>query len=211
MGAAGTRAPHVPRRATSGQRGGGRRRRVAQLTALSAGVVLFLDVATLALRLGALPLPDVGFPASRGPSPASAASASTEPAPRDDADGALDEFDGLFVAVPVHELDYLPEVMRAGVLQGDAGRDGGCLWLEHDGQAQAVKWFPGARAHFPDGEGGSERVELLDASGVVLARGGDTVYFTGALSGAAERLERCHVGGDHVWYVGDVRTDSPFD
>lgn len=181
---------------------------MTRFTALSAGVVLLLGVATLALRLGALPLPEVALPASGEPAPASA---STESGLRGEADGAPEVFGGVVVDVPVHDLNYLPEVVRTGILHGDAGRDGGCLWLEHDGEPQAVKWFPGARAHFPEGDGASERVELLGPSGAVLARGGDTVYFTGALSGAAERLERCHVGGDQVWYVDDVRTDSPFD
>lgn len=112
------------------------------------------------------------------------------------------------VALPSHQLDYLPPVLRSGVLDGDPALDGGCAWIEIDGEPQAIRW-PGYEAGFPP-EDGSAPFELVDESGRVVARGGETVWFFGARSGGAERLERCHVGADHVWYVDAVGTDGPF-
>lgn len=112
--------------------------------------------------------------------------------------------------VPTHELEYLPGGVRQGVLEGSADLDGGCVWIVTEEGQQAVRWPPGFQAAFvPAGEGAGV-IELVDASGRVAARSGETVYFTGARSGGAERLERCHVGADHVWYVGSVTAQSPF-
>lgn len=113
------------------------------------------------------------------------------------------------VALPAHELEYLPPGLRQGTLAGDPALDGGCVWVETEEGPEAVRWPAGFRAGFV--EDGAGAVELVDASGRVVARGGDTVYFTGSRSGGPERLERCHVGGDHVWYLGSVTTESPFD
>lgn len=112
------------------------------------------------------------------------------------------------VDLPHHELDYLPPVVRTGTLDAEPELDGGCAWIEVEGEPQAVRWPEGFAAGFV-GADGRENLELLDADGRVVARGGDTIWFTGALSGAPEQLERCHVGGDRVWYVGSVGAGTP--
>lgn len=101
---------------------------------------------------------------------------------------------------PTHDLAHLPEVPRQATLRGDGA--GGCPWLEMDGEPHAAVWAPGTRIHVPDAD--PDAWLLVDGDGAVLAMVDAPVWFTGARSGAAERLERCHVGADHVWYVGDV-------
>lgn len=112
------------------------------------------------------------------------------------------------VDLPGHELDYLPPGVRSGVLGGDPALDGGCAWIEMDGERHAVRW-PGFEAAFIAHGGGGETLELVDDAGGVVAAEGATIWFTGARSGAPERLDRCHVGADHVWYIGAVGTDPP--
>lgn len=110
------------------------------------------------------------------------------------------------VALPQHELDQLPQVPRVGVLAGDPDREGGCVWIEVDGEPQAVLWPAGYQAGFGSADG-AETLELVDETDRVVARGGADIWFSGARSGGAERLDRCHVGQDHVWYVGALGTD----
>lgn len=110
------------------------------------------------------------------------------------------------VDLPHHELAQLPAVPRSGVLVGDPGLEGGCAWLEMEGAPHAVLWPAGYRAAFGPAEDAGT-FELVDEAGRVVARGGAAVWFTGARSGSAERLDRCHVGADHVWYVGTVEPD----
>ncbi|MEX0658636.1 MAG: hypothetical protein WD080_05840 [Egibacteraceae bacterium] len=116
--------------------------------------------------------------------------------------------DARLVDLPQHELSQLPAVPRTGVLGGDPGLDGGCAWVEMDGAPHAVLWPAGYRAAFGLAEDAGT-FELVDEAGRVVARGGAPIWFTGARSGGAERLDRCHVGADHVWYVGAVGTDVP--
>lgn len=180
-------------------------RRLTPVVAVSIVVVLSLGLATAAGRGGLLPATEVALQQLGGP-----AGPEPDEGPPTGDDAARVSHRGTVVDVPTHDLDYLPEVIGVAVLRGDPDLDGGCLWLEMEGVPQAVRWRSGSQAHFlPSGEAGSP--ELLDAAGQVLARDGQTVYFTGARSGAAERLDRCHVGEDHVWYVGEVTTESPFD
>lgn len=112
------------------------------------------------------------------------------------------------VDLPQHELGQLPAVPRTGVLAGDPDLEGGCAWLEMDGAPHAVLWPAGYRVAFGPGEDAGT-FELVDEAGRVVASGGAPIWFTGARSGGAERLDRCHVGADHVWYVGAVGTDVP--
>lgn len=124
------------------------------------------------------------------------------------ADGDPVDPEARLVELPQHELSQLPAVPRTGVLVGDPGLDGGCAWLEMDGAPHAVLWPAGYQAAFgPEQDGGA--FDLVDGAGLVVARGGAEIWFTGARSGGAERLDRCHVGADHVWYVGAVGTDVP--
>lgn len=183
-----------------------RQRRLTRLTAASAVVVLSLGVATAAQRNGLVPATEVML---QQPFGGSAGFEQADGSANGEASAAPVHL-GELVEVPTHDLGYLPEVVLVGVLRGDPAVDGGCLWLEMDDVPQAVRWSPGFRAHF-DPSGARVLAELLDEEGQVRAREGETVYFTGARSGAAERLDRCHVGADHVWYVGEVTTESPFD
>lgn len=163
----------------------------------SAAVVLVVGVAALLWKGG--PSADVVLHRPAAPSAASQADHEPSPAPLPP---------GTTVDLPWHELDYLPDAMRAGTLQGDPGE--GCAWIEMGGTAHSVRWASGTRAHFPDAAQGRGTFLLLDRHGQVVATGGATIYFSGALSGAAERLDRCHVGADEVWYVGQVTDDAPF-
>lgn len=182
-------------------------RRLVVCTAAATVVVLALGLVT-AGRQGGLPFARQVL--LERPVGDSGASASAGGSTSDEGPAEVSGHRGTVVDVPTHDLGHLPEVILVGVLHGDADADGGCLWLEMDGVLQAVRWRAGWQAHFaPPEEGGAS--ELLDDSGQTRARGGETVYFHGARSGAAERLDRCHVGDDHVWYVGEVTTESPFD
>lgn len=79
-----------------------------------------------------------------------------------------------------------------GVLAGSATVDGGCLWLIQlrppsaagvPARRMPVIWPAGFKAHFAP-------VELLDATGKVVARAGDRVEFGGGL-GPVNRSGRC--------------------
>lgn len=185
------------------------RRRLLQVTAACNLLVLALGAMVVAGDLAQRP--DVAFdgqaqPGARGSGPPEEQTTlpATGQTHRPLADPA-----GRAVDLVHHELDYLPPVVLTGVLGGDTRREGGCVWIEMDGQAQAIRWPQGYRAGFLTGGDGSETFELVDASGRVAAREGDTVWFTGARSGGPERLDRCHVGADHVWYVDGVGTEPP--
>ncbi|HVL98051.1 MAG TPA: hypothetical protein VM324_02020 [Egibacteraceae bacterium] len=181
-------------------------RRVVRLTASCNAVVLALGLAVLLNGFAAGP--DVAFDGPAQP----AAAPLTEGPPRllDTGEDRPPVDPGArLVELPAHELDYLPPVLRTGVLAGDAQRDGGCVWIEMDGQPQAVRWVGGFRAGFVDDGTGGQTFELVDRSGGVVAREGEEVHFTGARSGGPERLERCHVGADHVWYVDGVSARAP--
>lgn len=188
-----------------------RERRFIQVTAVGNIVVLALGVAVLTTEAAGFP-PDSAVLAglSEASSSESAATGADEQPPTPGST-PLPEPDpsARMVDLPSHELEYLPPVVREGTLAGDPDLDGGCVWIETEDGQQAVWWPAGFRAGFVEDDGGA--VELVDPSGAVVARGGDTVYFTGSRSGGTERLERCHVGGDHVWYAGTVTTESPFD
>lgn len=171
--------------------------RLVRATGRSAAVVLVLGVAALLWKGGAAP--DVVL--DRPPAHSAATQPQREPSP-----ASLPA--GTTVDLPWHDLEHLPDVLLAGTLRGD--RDEGCAWIEMDGSPKAVRWASGMRAHFPDPGHDGASFQLLDRHGQVVAAGGAVIYFSGALSGAAERLERCHVGADEVWYVGQVTDDAPF-
>lgn len=76
-----------------------------------------------------------------------------------------------------------------GVLGGDSQLEGGCVWLETaGGERVEVLW--------PDGyEASADPLELRDASGTLVATGGDEVTITGAPAGDAVSV--CQVG--QIW------------
>lgn len=170
----------------AGRRG---RSRLAALTGVAALLVGVLGVATV---LGHR-LPLVGIVLDRQPA---ATGADTEPEPPVPAPLPP----GRAVEPPTHNLEHLPDVPRRAVLQGDPAT--GCAWLEVDGLPQAVRWASGTRVHLPDAD--PQQLLLVGGDGQLLASAGAPVWFTGATSGAPEELERCHVGGQEVWYVGEV-------
>lgn len=175
-------------------------------------VVLSLGVAAWATEAAGTPVRSVVFGGEReieSPQPATPVGGMPT-SPEDDAALPLPDPSARLAAVPTHDLEYLPGGIREGLLDGDADLDGGCVWIVTQEGQQAVRWPPGFQAGFLTGGDTAGLIELIDASGRVVARSDETVYFTGARSGGAERLERCHVGADHVWYVGSVTSQSPF-
>lgn len=183
-----------------------RERRLVLVALVCNVVVLSLAVAAWATEAGGTPVRSVfGDRAPSAPQPATPVGGM--PALEGEADLPAPDPAARIEALPTHELEYLPGGMRQGTLAGNADQGGGCVWIVTEEGEQAVRWPPGFQAGFLAAEG---VIELLDASGRVAARSGDTVYFTGARSGGAERLERCHVGADHVWYVGSVTSQPPF-
>lgn len=185
-----------------------RSRGLVRVTAVCNALVLAAGLAVAAVDLARRP--SVVFGGVASPAASSPAGPDSEPglpAAGDDERPAANP-DARRVDLPRHELDYLPPVARSGVLDGDPDLDGGCVWIEMDGQPHAVRW-PGYEAGFLAAEDGGHTFELIDAGGRVVARRGATVWFTGARSGGSERLERCHVGAEHVWYVDLVGTDPP--
>lgn len=177
--------------------------RLARVVGAGNAVVLALALAVVATEVDGSAAPE-GDPEVSASSPAPAEGSSGLPAT-----GATEEEPdprAIRVELPQHELDQLPAVPRTGVLVGHPDRDGGCAWLEMDGEPHAVLWPPGYQAGFVSG-GDDATFELVDEADRVVARGGAAIWFTGARSGGAERLDRCHVGDDHVWYVGAVGTD----
>lgn len=187
-----------------------RERRLIQVTVACNLIVLSLGVAVWTAEGG-------GFPSGSalragvsepGPSEPTATAVDEERSVPGDASLPDPDPSARLVDLPEHELEYLPPGLREGILVGDPELDGGCVWIETEEGPQAIRWPTGFRAGFV--EDGAAEVELVDPSGDVVAHGGDTVYFTGSRSGGAERLERCHVGADHVWYLGTVTAESPF-
>lgn len=184
------------------------RRLLLRVTAVCNVLVLGLGVAVVGADLA--PQTDVAFgrQAQPGAVPPPSFGVETQLPAVGDAERPPADPDGHRVDLPAHELDYLPPVVRTGVLEGDPDVDGGCAWIEIEGVPHAIRW-PGYQASFVPAGNGDETLELVDDTGGLVARGGATVWFTGARSGGAERLERCHVGAEHVWYVGEISTVAP--
>lgn len=182
-------------------------RRLIQLTAACNTAVLALGLVAAA-TIASTP-PDVAFDRGAGRAAASAEAADSRRLLEPGEDLVPVDPSARLVALPHHDLEYLPPVLREGALAGDPVHDGGCVWIEMDGEPHAVRWTPGFQAGFVPAPDGGEAVVLVDPDGRVRARAGETLYFTGALSGGSERLERCHVGVDQVWYVDEVSTDPP--
>lgn len=183
-----------------------RRRHLLRVTAVCNALVLLAGVAVV--RDDLTTRPTVAFDGDAALA-SSLASPSVEPElpSTGKADLPLASPGARRVDLPHHELDYLPPAMQEGLLDADPQRDGGCAWIVLDDEPQAIRWPAGYQAGFVAGPGDTEVLELIDAAGRVVARGGETVRFAGARSGAPERLERCHFGGDHVWYVDAVDSD----
>lgn len=189
-----------------------RERRLVLVALVCNVVVLSLGVAAWATEASGTPVRSVvlgGAPVAGSDQPATPVGAIAAP-PAGEADLPAPDPSARIEGLPTHELEYLPGAWQEGLLAGNADLDGGCAWITTQEGEQAIRWPQGFQAGFVAGEDGPGVVELLDASGRVAARSGETVYFTGARSGGAERLERCHVGADHIWYVGTVTSQSPF-
>lgn len=87
--------------------------------------------------------------------------------------------------------DLVPEDLAAsgerltGVLGGDGALEGGCTWLEHDGERVEVI--------YPDGyQATADPLELTGPDGEVLAGGGDEVTVIGTLDPGMATI--CQVG-----------------
>lgn len=80
-----------------------------------------------------------------------------------------------------------------GVLHGDPGLEGGCVWLDTpDGRVEVI---------WPDGyQASADPVELRDAAGDVVAGDGDEV--TVAAAPASDRVSICQVG--EIWTATTV-------
>lgn len=181
-----------------------RGRRLARVVGVGNVVVLALALAVVATEVDGSAAPE-GDPEGAASTPVLAEGSPGLPA-TGAAEGEPADPRARRVELPQHGLDQLPPVPRTGVLAGDPDREGGCAWIEMDGEPHAVLWPPGYQAGFVSGGDGAT-FELVDEADRVVARGGATIWFTGARSGGAERLDRCHVGDDSVWYVGAVGTD----
>jgi len=188
-----------------------RERRLIQVIVACNIIVLSLGVVVWAAEGGGFSLDGAVLAGVSEPRPSEPAATTVDEELSMPGDASLPAPDpsARLVDLPAHELEYLPPGLRDGILVGDAELDGGCVWIETEEGPQAIRWPTGFRAGFVDD--GAGEVQLIDASGGVVAHGGDTVYFTASRSGGSERLERCHVGADHVWYLGTVAAESPFD
>ncbi len=100
--------------------------------------------------------------------------------------------------VPTHGGDGRSSdaALIEGRLAGDAGVDGGCLWLETADGPLAVWWPAGHAARF-------DPAELVGPGGQLVAREGELVTAGGGY-GAHEGMARCRLGQDEVARVGIV-------
>jgi hypothetical protein len=85
-------------------------------------------------------------------------------------------------------------------LVGDAGLDGGCVWLRQGTTDLSVLWPPGFTAEF-------DPARIIDPTGTVVAQEGDRVELTGSFAAdpTAYQPHRCVIGTE-LWLAGTVRT-----
>lgn len=82
-----------------------------------------------------------------------------------------------YVDLPTSQGDGVTQALLEGILRGDADLGmAGCAWVEVPGLPESVTvlWPPGSRANFE-----SDRFELVDEDGAIIAREGDEIALVG--------------------------------
>ncbi len=105
------------------------------------------------------------------------------------------------IALPSTEIRNGQLALLADVqLVADPDLDGGCVWYEEQGEAQAIIWPPKYAVLFTD-----DGFEILDEDGAVVADQDDRVSMGGGLNDV--QPDRCNVDGDgdRTWVAGSVR------
>lgn len=115
--------------------------------------------------------------------PSDAPTATAAPQPTDDGSPPpLDEVDRPSLdAGPGHGGELV------GTIGGDETLEGGCLWLEVDGERYELSPAGGAGVQVD-----TTRLRLLDDAGEVIARAGDEVRVTGEV--AEDLMSFCQIG-----------------
>lgn len=84
--------------------------------------------------------------------------------------------------------------VREGVLAGDPGLEGGCVWLDTGQERLEIIWPEGYRAT-------ADPIELRDPTGAVIATEGNRIRVRGDV--AADLVSTCQVG--ETWNAEDVQ------
>jgi hypothetical protein len=87
-------------------------------------------------------------------------------------------------------------------LQGDAGMEGGCVWLRQTTTDFGVLWPAGYTAEF-------DPIRLYDADGTLVGEEGDRLVVTGAfaIDPADYQPYRC-AAGTELWLAGTVEKND---
>lgn len=124
------------------------------------------------------------------------ASSSDESASResDDSPEEKSESEPKIVDLPYREPGdegVMPSALLRGTLAADRELDGGCAWIAtENGSTVPVLWDELYQLSFPDD---GSAAELVDSTGAVVAREGETVELGGGFGEAWSPMERCHV------------------